>query len=86
MENDDLNASYLQLNIYEDKDGHLRSPSHGEVPIGYEPRVPIELCEYEDFRNQSKVDFIFVAQSPDYTPATADELLDVFQEFILPFD
>ena len=53
-----------------------------EQPIGFEPRIPFRLVNGSTFTTTESFDFVFLAQSPAYTPRTADILLDTFREFI----
>lgn len=51
-------------------------------PLALEPAVPIRLQDCHSFSTKLPVSFVFVAQSPNYTPSSSDHLLDVFRQFI----
>lgn len=52
-------------------------------PLQLEPPIPFELVEAADFQGDSRFAFASVAQSPRYTPPTADPLLDTIRAFLL---
>lgn len=48
-----------------------------------EPEVPfIIIPTIEDVRYDGEFDFVVMAQSPNYTPASADFIMDIFREYI----
>jgi hypothetical protein len=51
-------------------------------PIALEPEVPIWMVERDAFRAAESFSFIFLAQSPRYTPATADHIVPTIRRFI----
>ncbi len=54
------------------------------TPLSLEPEVPIRIVEREVFQTDDSYSFIFVAQSPRFTPETADPILEVIRQFIHP--
>ena len=52
------------------------------IPLALEPEVPIEFIDCHSFQEKEPYSFVFVAQSPNYTPASADHLLEVIGQFI----
>ena len=52
-------------------------------PSGYEPPVPLTLVCGDSFHIAELPSFLFAAQSPAFTPATSDPLLDVIREFVV---
>jgi len=44
--------------------------------------VPLELLDCEDFRATRPFDFVFLAESPSFTPLTSDALIPVIDEYI----
>jgi hypothetical protein len=52
------------------------------TPLELEPEVPVEIVECESFVNHEPYSFIFVTQSPNYTPVTVDSLLGVIGQFV----
>ena len=53
-------------------------------PLALEPQVPFRLVGCDAFHAAKPFDFVFLAQSPAYTPEAADPLIDVFREFVTP--
>ena len=59
-----------------DKEGYVRrSKREPEVPLLIIPNV-------EDVHYNGDFDFAVLAQSPNYTPASADFIMDIFREYI----
>lgn len=49
-----------------------------------EPEVPMLLVPtVDDVKFDGKFDFATLAQSPNYTPASADYIMDIFREYII---
>jgi hypothetical protein len=47
-----------------------------------EPEIPIKIIDCNSFVSKDSFSFIFVSQSPNYTPETSDSLFNVFRQFI----
>jgi hypothetical protein len=52
--------------------------------IGLEPEIPIEIVDCHSFTAPPSPEFVFVARSPRYTPASSDALLTLSTQFIEP--
>lgn len=49
-----------------------------------DPEVELKIIPtIEDVKFQGDFDYAVIAQSPNYTPASADFILDVFREYII---
>lgn len=49
-----------------------------------EPEVPLLIIPtIEDVQYNGDFDFVVMAQSPNYTPASADFIMDIFREYII---
>lgn len=71
--------SKMELPTYQDSDSYKKKYLEGAIK---EPEV--ELCiipTIEDVKFE-KFDFVVLAQSPNYTPQSADFILDIFREYI----
>jgi hypothetical protein len=62
-------------------DGGIRRLQEFE-PISLEPEVPIKLVDRDSFSTDDSFSFVFSAQSPRYTPVTADSILNTIRKFI----
>lgn len=63
------------------------TPMGDKLPKRFERKqptavVPFKLCDREDFRVDRRPDYVFVCQSPGYTPVEADEILDLVGDYI----
>jgi hypothetical protein len=67
---------YSPETVHQICDGTLRPPE----PIHVEPVVPFAYTPADRFRFEGFT-HMTVAQSPQYTPASADELLPIFREY-----
>lgn len=52
------------------------------TPLELEPEIPLQLVDRRSFSTDASFAFVFAAQSPNYTPATADPILDTIRQFI----
>lgn len=63
-------------------------PSHRRLtefrPLALETEVPIQFIDRDSFHANDSFSFIFAANSPKYTPATSDSIIDVIRGFIIP--
>ena len=57
-------------------------PSHSP-PLSLEPPIPAEFIECWDYKPPEPVDYVVLAQSPDYTPSASDALIPIFREYIV---
>ncbi|MBB4636002.1 UPF0489 family protein [Longimicrobium terrae] len=84
----DLSTDLLELQCCDLADMQWRA-SHGgnpsrSRPLWLEPPIPVVFSDYcWDYRVPEPVDFVVLAQSPDYTPTAADHLISVFREYIV---
>lgn len=51
-------------------------------PEGFESEVPFEMIHPNSFQMEAVPSYLFVAHSPEYTPPTSDNLLEVFRELL----
>jgi hypothetical protein len=51
-------------------------------PISIEPAVPFKIIDCQDFYNSQPYDYIFLTQSPSFTPASSDRLIPIIMEYI----
>ncbi len=47
-----------------------------DLPFRAEPEIPMEVVERKDYRANAKPDFVFITQSPNYTPPTMDPIFE----------
>ena len=53
------------------------------INIPQEPAIPLHIIpQIEYVQNDKRFDFISIAQSPNYTPANADFILEIVKEYI----
>ncbi|WYP24763.1 UPF0489 family protein [Alkalihalobacillus sp. FSL W8-0930] len=53
------------------------------LPTTKDPLIPFKYTEGDDYCAEDKPDFVVFCQSPNYTPKTADYMLDVIKEYII---
>lgn len=51
--------------------------------ISIDPEIPFNIIKNEDYQNKSVFDYVIFCQSPGYTPASADYMLDVIKDYIV---
>jgi hypothetical protein len=83
--NSDPNCGIIQLRAFRpgSNDGFNRYWETA-TPVSFEPELPIAYHERDTFKGTDEFSFLFAAQSPDYTPATVDPILEVLRGFIQP--
>lgn len=70
----------MELPSYNDSDSYKEKYALGAIK---DPEIELRIIPtIEDVRFQGDFDFAVIAQSPNYTPASADFILDVFREYI----
>lgn len=81
----DPNDAYhgLQLKLY-DESGikHLLDRDDRAVPLSVEPIVPLELVRAADYQAAIPFDIVTLCQSPHYSPASADPIIELFRKYI----
>ena len=91
FKNYDVHSGFLQLkqfarNSVDDVSKIMRFFDAMEkrtlVPVGIEPDVPFTAAAYKTWKASSPFDYAFLAQSPNYTPASADKLIGIFCRYI----
>jgi hypothetical protein len=74
----DVECGVIQLRAYKQEDfGHPMNA----VPLSVEPDIPLKITKRRDFKANSAPTHILLAQSPNYTPASADALLPVIRRY-----
>lgn len=83
FQNSDPNCGIIQLRAFP-RGSEKGIDRYWEVhqPIAFEPEVPIEFYDRDAFKSADTFSFLFAAQSPSYTPKTADSLLPIIGKFI----
>ena len=56
------------------------------LPFEAEPDIPMTIVSRPDFQADMPPDFVFISQSPNYTPQTADELFERTKALVEPID
>jgi hypothetical protein len=51
-------------------------------PVGMEPEVPFRVIPYNEFQSSGGYDFVFLAQSPSFTPVESDRLIPVISKYM----
>lgn len=84
---DDPSAGFLALRCCDPAEMSRRG-SYGGDPtesstLALEPPIAVTFTECWDYRAAEPVDYVVLAQSPDYTPTVSDALIAVFREYIV---
>ena len=54
------------------------------LPFEAEPEIPMTVVPRKEFQIDRQPDFVFISQSPNYTPPTADALFEEMKRFVAP--
>ena len=78
----DENSGFLQLPKYDIS--LLDNPFFykEERPLGLEPLVPFEVIDGSKYQADSMFSYVFLTQSPSYTPLSSDKLIPIIMEYI----
>jgi hypothetical protein len=82
----DVSTALLELRCCDPVDMEQRSCGGDPAlspPVRLEPQIPVAFTECWDYQPSEPVDFVVLAQSPDYTPSASDALIAVFREYIV---
>lgn len=71
----------LKLPEYDSTEEYKKQYLEGAIK---EPEVELRIIPtIEDVKYDGNFDFVVMAQSPNYTPASADFIMDIFKEYII---
>ncbi len=71
----------MDLPQYDSKENYKRKYLEGAVR---DPEVELRIIpKIEDVKYNGDFDFVVLAQSPNYTPASADFIMDIIREYII---
>ncbi len=91
FKNYDVHSGFLQLKQFakssvDDASKVMRFCGEIEqrtlVPTGIEPDIPFAVTTSKTWKASLPFDYAFLAQSPNYTPASADKLIGIFCRYI----
>lgn len=63
--------------------GDMQLGARSLTPISIEPEVPLHVIDHKSFSSTNTYDFIFLTQSPGFTPKTSDVLIPVIKEYMI---
>jgi hypothetical protein len=86
FENNDASPpNRIQLKAYKKDDlfrDLVRNPPPIKDAVSFEPIVPFTKVAIEDFHSHAPFQYALLCQSPGFTPAAADALIPIFDEYI----
>lgn len=91
LKNFEMDSDNIQLKRYSKEQmdyiisgmgGGMHEAACNTTPLELEPEVPFDKIDYRNFSADLPYDFIFLAQSPGYTPASSDALIPVIQSYM----
>ena len=85
----DTNSNFIQLKQYSKEDFEKTNCNPDMikafkkiVPIKYEPEVPFQYLDYNDFKSDGKYEMIFLTKSPGFTPKESDLLIPIISSYM----
>ncbi len=79
-----LRSHQLQLRAVEKARCNGATPIERIPTVHLEPAVPFRKVHPRRFHTLDSFDYVFLTQSPSYTPSSADSLVPVIREYISP--
>ncbi|TAH40075.1 MAG: hypothetical protein EYC69_11735 [Bacteroidetes bacterium] len=76
----DSGIERLEMKYFENIDD-ISNPKLGTYIPGISS-IPFQKIDYKTFNNCHQYDYMFLTQSPDYSPSESDALIDVIMQFI----
>lgn len=74
-------SNAIQLKLYNRDDVNV-DKIRKAIPLAVEPEVPLHMVKGSEFQSNEPFSYVVLCQSPGYTPASADKLLNVIAEYI----
>ncbi|MGZ3858133.1 MAG: hypothetical protein ACXVMS_01290 [Flavisolibacter sp.] len=71
-----------QMNDIKNRGGMMRDYAKTITPTGLDPLIPHENVDYRNFKSDGKYDYMFLKQSPGFTPKASDTLIPVIQSYM----
>lgn len=89
MKDCDNSSNYIQLKKYT-KQGlknlfnrlDLKNEFNNHPPISLEPAVQFNKIEFDKFKNNKNYDYVFLTQSPTFTPRSSDILIPIIKNYM----
>src|SRR5699024_3530114 len=53
------------------------------IPSAIDPEIPFTLIPWQEFESKEGFDYLVFCQSPGYTPASADYMLNVVRDYLI---
>lgn len=84
----DESSGFLQLKKYSKiqmnhiTNGDMFDRAKKTKPLVHEPDIPFRIISEKNFISNKKYDYVFITQSPAFTPKTSDDLLPTFFQYI----
>ena len=91
LKNFEIDSDIIQLKRYSKEqmdriisgiDGGMHETATNTKPLELEPEIPFFKVDYRKFTADLPYDFIFLTQSPGYTPVSSDTLIPVIQSYM----
>lgn len=78
----DESSGFLQLPQYDLEKLHDPYFYKNYEPLSLEPPVPFEVVNSLEYQSDAPFSFVFLTQSPSYTPPLSDKLIPIIMEYI----
>lgn len=86
----DTNSNFIQLKKYSAEQirqiiysNNMIETARNIIPLAVEPEVQFKTIDYLLFSSNGVYDYIFLTQSPNYTPESSDILIPTIQEHMI---
>ncbi|CDS91625.1 conserved hypothetical protein [Sphingobacterium sp. PM2-P1-29] len=88
FQNFDISTNTIELKIFNSSQieqmqlGDFYVRARNIQPLAIEPSIPFQKIEFKDFLGDGNYDYIFLTQSPGYTPPSSDKLIPVIKNYM----
>lgn len=85
LKNFDDYSGFFEFRAYDSKfsSSYLVENIRRMDPLKKDPPIPYKIYKKSEFKITEEYDYLVFCQSPQYTPKTADFMLDILQEYII---
>ena len=82
FKNFDTRSGFIQLKQYKKEDIKYGDFAYAN-PVELEPEVPFKTIASEAFISDGRYNYIFLTQSPSYTPLESDKLIPMIMDYTI---
>lgn len=76
------NSKQIEMKSYQYDQNMTLGNIHNRKPLSKDPLIPFHWITQDEYNMLETFDYAFLSQSPGFTTKSADDLMEIFQEYI----